>query len=106
MCMGNFAKCDNGFVCVHCGRAVKPLGYTSRNHCPFCLCSLHVDVQPGDRANDCHGLLVPIDLEYSQNKGYVLVHKCVKCGQIRKNKVSCDDSSDVLLKISNKTYKI
>jgi hypothetical protein len=46
-----FVKNDDFFVCVHCGKEVKPLGYTSRDHCPFCLWSVHVDVNPGDRAN-------------------------------------------------------
>ena len=45
-----FTKNDNGFICAHCGKEVEPLGYTSRNHCPFCLWSLHVDINPGDRA--------------------------------------------------------
>ena len=32
-----FSKLDDGFVCVHCGKEVKPVSYSSRNHCPFCL---------------------------------------------------------------------
>ena len=55
-----FSKLDDGFTCVHCGREVKPLGYSSRNHCPFCLWSRHVDINPGDRANPCGGDLEPI----------------------------------------------
>ena len=51
-----FTKNDSGFVCANCGREVPPLGYSSRNHCPYCLCSLHVDVNPGDRAADCGGI--------------------------------------------------
>ena len=34
-----FSKNDSGFICEHCGREVPPLGYTSRNHCPYCLWS-------------------------------------------------------------------
>ena len=55
-----FTKNDNGFICANCGFEVKPLGYTSRNHCPKCLCSLHVDVNPGDRACECHGIMRPV----------------------------------------------
>ena len=55
-----FTKNDAGFICRNCGREVPPLGYSSRNHCPFCLCSLHVDVLPGDRAADCGGILDPV----------------------------------------------
>ena len=42
-----FTKNDAGFTCRVCGKEVLPLGYTSRNHCPFCLSSLHVDINPG-----------------------------------------------------------
>ena len=55
-----FSKNDSGFICGHCGRAVEPLGYSSRNHCPFCLWSLHADVNPGDRASTCGGLMKPV----------------------------------------------
>lgn len=54
-----FSKNDSGFVCAHCGKKVEPLGYTSRNHCPFCLWSLHVDENPGDRACECGGEMEP-----------------------------------------------
>lgn len=75
-----FQKNDGGFTCLHCGREVPPLGYTSRNHCPFCLWSLHVDVLPGDRANPCGGLLRPIKTEPDPKKGFVIVHRCERCG--------------------------
>ena len=67
---------------------VLPLGYTSRNHCPFCLCSLHVDINPGDRANDCGGILRPIKAEPDPKKGYVIIHKCSKCGSVVRNKAA------------------
>ena len=43
-----FVKNDCAFTCVHCGAEVLPMGKSSRNHCPFCLWSLHVDILPGD----------------------------------------------------------
>ena len=104
--MKSFTKNDSGFECKNCGKTVEPLKYSSRDHCPFCLCSLHVDIMPGDRANDCHGVLVPIDLEFNQNKGYVVVYKCDKCGQKHKNKTADDDSKTVIQKIANKTYNV
>lgn len=104
--MKQFTKNDNGFICQNCKKTVLPLKYSSRDHCPYCLCSLHVDIMPGDRANLCKGLLVPFDLEYNQNKGFVIVYKCQKCNQIHKNKISEDDSKDEINKVSNKTYKI
>ena len=103
--MKSFTKNDQGFKCLNCGKQVFPLKYTSRDHCPFCLCSIHIDINPGDRANTCLGILKPVDLEYSQNKGYVIVYKCQNCGEMHKNKVSSDDDKNTILKVSNKTYK-
>lgn len=72
---------NRGFVCVNCGSAVRPLSNGSyRNHCPVCLCSVHVDVRPGDRANGCAGLMLPVALLHSGNKGWQIVHRCERCG--------------------------
>ncbi len=87
-----FTKRDEGFLCAHCGKEVLPLGYTSRNHCPRCLCSLHVDILPGDRANPCGGIMRPIKVETDPKKGFVIVHKCEKCGEIRRNKAAHEAS--------------
>ena len=101
-----FTKNDDGFICAHCQREVKPLGYTSRDHCPFCLWSVHIDVNPGDRANECHGNLVPIKVEISSKKGYVIVYKCDKCGEIHRNRAANEarvqpDNINLLIKLSS-----
>ena len=75
-----FSKNDDSFICAHCGKKVEPLGYSSRNHCPFCLSSLHVDINPGDRANPCGGILKPIRVEPDPRRGYVIIHRCQRCG--------------------------
>lgn len=93
-------KNDNSFICVNCGKQVEKLNYTSRNHCPHCLHSLHVDIVPGDRANECKGILKPIAIEDNAKKGYVIVHKCSKCGEIKRNKSAEDDNFDEILKIA------
>ena len=97
-----FTKIDEEFVCKNCGKKVSKLGYTSRNHCPYCLYSKHLDINPGDRAEDCHGMLEPIGIEISPKKGYVIVFKCKKCGAIRKNKAAEDDNIDEIIKLSAK----
>ncbi len=94
-----FQKNDDGFVCSHCGRQVHSLGYTSRDHCPYCLYSLHVDIFPGDRANDCCGLLEPIGLD-TNKKGYQIVYKCQTCGKIVKNITAQDDNKKEIIRIS------
>ncbi|MBQ8288553.1 MAG: RNHCP domain-containing protein [Clostridia bacterium] len=85
-----FTKNDSGFVCAHCGRQVLPLKKTSRNHCPFCLWSLHLDVNPGDRASDCGGELEPVSALPDPKRGYIIIHKCRKCGELRRNKAAYD----------------
>lgn len=83
-----FSKNDSGFICGHCGKEVEPLGYTSRNHCPFCLWSRHLDVSPGDRLSECMGLMEPVFAEPDPKKGYIITHKCTVCGAIRRNKAA------------------
>ncbi len=92
-----FTKNDEGFVCVNCGFTALPLGKTSRNHCPRCLCSLHVDVLPGDRACSCHGVLRPVSAEPDARKGFVIYYKCEKCGFTGRNRAAIkEDASDAL----------
>lgn len=88
-----FAKNDEGFVCRNCGFEVLPLGKTSRNHCPRCLCSVHIDINPGDRASDCGGLLVPVSCTPDPQKGYIITHKCNKCGDLRRNRAAIKTSA-------------
>ena len=88
-----FSKNDNGFTCVNCGFEVLPLVRTSRNHCPRCLCSLHVDVLPGDRANTCKGVLRPVKTYPDVKKGFVIHYKCDKCGIEVNNKAALRESA-------------
>lgn len=77
---------NTGFICAHCGRQVQPLDNGSyRNHCPFCLYSLHVDEFPGDRRASCGGLMAPIAARYHSKKGYQIVHRCLKCNAVQVN---------------------
>ena len=99
---------NNAFTCAHCAREVQALQNGSvRNHCPHCLHSLHVDIDPGDRASDCHGLLEPIGVDSSGKKGWIIVHRCAKCGAIKRNKAALDDplqpdDFDVIVALSAK----
>lgn len=95
-----FTEIDEEFICDNCGKLVKKLGYSCRDHCPYCLHSKHVDVFPGDRAQICHGELEPIGLEINPKKGYVIIFKCKKCGETRKNKAATDDDKELLISLS------
>ncbi len=98
--MKQFTKRDEEFICENCGKKVEKLGYTSRDHCPHCLCSKHVDRMPGDREETCHGILRPIQALLDNKKGYIIVYKCDKCGEIRRNKSADDDDTDLLIKLT------
>jgi rubrerythrin len=95
-----FSKNDQGFICENCGKTVEKLNYTSRDHCPFCLYSKHVDIFPGDRNNTCLGLLKPIYTVYNSKKGYIINYTCKKCGKAHKNKFAEDDNMDLIIKLS------
>lgn len=94
----HFTMIDEEFTCVVCGKKVSKLGYTARDHCPYCLCSLHVDINPGDRANPCHGILRPVSLDKFKDT-FKIVYKCDKCGELHRNIVATDDDYDVIIKI-------
>lgn len=96
-----FTMIDEEFICEYCGQKVNKLGYTARDHCPFCLASKHVDINPGDRSETCQGKLVPIDIEKHKNT-YKIIYQCEKCHKIRKNIMALDDDFDKLLEIWKK----
>ena len=97
-----FIKNIEDFTCAHCGAEVKGTGYT--NHCPECLYSLHVDVNPGDRASACGGLMAPIAFEGTSD-ALAIIHCCEKCGYKKRNKMSPDDNLDTMVNLINKQLK-
>ena len=94
-----FTKNDDGFICDICGKKVSKLVYSSRDHCPFCLCSKHVDINPGDRLETCHGVLKPISIEKGKKDTIKIIYKCQKCGTIRKNIMADDDDFEKILQV-------
>ncbi len=105
-----FQKNDSAFICAHCGAEVEPLGYSSRNHCPVCLWSLHLDENPGARAAACGGQMRPIRVETDPRKGYVIVHRCEKCGAIRRCRAAHEakvqpDDINLLIRLTAGEYK-
>ena len=97
-----FTMIDEDFKCAVCGFEVKKLGYTARDHCPNCLSSLHVDINPGDRLNKCHGILQPIGIEKFKTDSYKIIYECKKCHQRHKNIMAVDDNFDKIIELSNK----
>ena len=99
--MKKFSQNDNSFICENCSKLVEKLNYSSRDDCPYCLYSKHVDINPGDRANNCMGLLVPIDIEKYKDS-FKIIYKCIKCNNLHKNIAAKDDSIDKIIEISSK----
>lgn len=94
---------DDEFICDNCGKKVSKLKYTARDHCPYCLYSKHVDINPGDRLNTCKGLLKPIGIEKYKNT-YKIIYKCTKCNTFHKNIMANDDDMNKVIEISKQDY--
>ena len=97
--MKRFVKRDETFICDNCGKKVEELNYTTRDHCPYCLYSKHVDINPGDRSNTCLGLLKPIGVEKYKDT-FKIIYRCDKCGKIHKNIMANDDNMNKVIEIS------
>jgi len=96
--------CNESFKCKICDRMVVPEGAGSdhRNHCPNCLCSLHVDDEPGDRAADCGGHMEPIGVWVRKGGEWALIHRCKQCGVLKQNRIAADDNPMKLMSIAMK----
>jgi Zn finger protein HypA/HybF involved in hydrogenase expression len=93
---------DDGFRCHHCSQPVlaSTSGTHHRNHCPYCLWSLHVDHEPGDRRSPCQGLMEPVAVWVRRKGEWALVHRCEKCGSLHSNRIAGDDNQFALLSIA------
>ena len=91
-----FTRKIEDFVCGHCGAQIKGNGYT--NHFPDCLWSKHVDINPGDRAAECGGLMQPVAFDVVGGEYYV-IHRCLECGYEKRNKLSQNDDLDMVIKL-------
>lgn len=101
--MKKFIKNNKEFICENCGLLVAPHPSSSRDHCTFCLFGMHVDINPGDRMNDCKGVLEPIGIR-SLNGKTQIVYKCQKCSEKVFNIAAIDDSRDELNKLYTKVW--
>lgn len=97
--MKKFTMIDESFICTKCGAKVQPLQYTARNHCPYCLHSLHLDINPGDRASECKGILEPIGIKKHKDT-YKIIYRCQKCKEEKVNISAVDDNYDLIVELS------
>lgn len=105
------------FECVNCKKEVDTqgnIGTRNRNHCPFCLHSLHLDRSiPGDRKEACRGVMKPIGITFKNERKdkygkeevgeIMIIHECSKCNVISKNRIAGDDSAEKILEIAERT---
>jgi len=109
---------DNlGFRCAHCRAFVsaEPIisGVNNRNHCPYCLWSIHVDLlEVGDRLAACKENMEPIGLTLKKTrKKYgemdlgelMIIHSCLDCGKISINRIAADDDLENLNHLFTRT---
>ena len=96
--------CADPFVCKVCGRTVVAGGAGSehRNHCPYCLSSQHLDIEPGDREADCGGVMEPIAVWVRRNGEWAIIHRCRICGALSSNRIAADDNPIKLMSLAMK----
>lgn len=101
------------FTCKHCGAYVSVQkaisGVLNRNHCPYCLCSRHVDLfKVGDRLCACKALMMPVGLTLKNSRDkyahkhqgeLMLVHRCLGCGDLSINRIAADDDPEKLMAV-------
>ncbi len=93
-----FQKRSENFICAHCKAQVEGQGYT--DHCPQCLWSRHVDVNPGDRQCHCRGLMAPV-LAMVKKDNYIIFYTCQTCGFEHHVKAAPDDNFELILSLTN-----
>lgn len=97
-----FTKRVENFDCEKCG--IKNVGSGFTNHCFKCLWSKHVDINPGDRAEGCGGMMEPIKIDFEKGK-YFINHKCLRCGFRKRKGVEKNDDFDAVVAIVKKSAK-
>ncbi len=96
-----FQKKVEDFVCENCGSVVRGDGFT--DHCPDCLWSKHVDINPGDRKANCGGLMEPVGIKKEGEK-YVVYYKRLACGHRHRVKKTEKDDFEEVIKLSTEKF--
>ena len=95
---------NNPFTCIVCSKHVEKAVGSSRDHCPFCISSLHVDLHvPGDRMNECKGIMSATRIRYWKKERYKVLFRCNKCCSEQWNITATDDSPEALAQLMLKT---
>ncbi len=92
-----FQRTIESFACENCGFSIEGDGYT--DHCPQCLYSKHVDIYPGDRRAQCHGLMKPVGL-LVRNGNTQIAYQCTECSHQFRVRKAENDNEELLLELS------
>jgi len=92
-----FQKNKENFICEECATKVEGGGYT--DHCPNCLWSKHVDINPGDRKSSCGGKMEPSGV-VRKGENYFIYYCCLLCGFQHRVKKAEKDNFEEIIKIS------
>ncbi len=99
--MKKFQRRTEDFVCEKCGRKVQGNGYT--DHCPKCLWSKHVDINPGDRRASCKGMMEPVGIRKKGEK-YIILYSCLNCGIKHRVTKAEEDDFEAIIMTSKKNF--
>lgn len=97
-----FQRKVEDFTCEKCGKEMIGNGFT--NHCSNCLWSKHVDINPGDRAAGCGGMMQPVKIDFEKGK-YFINYKCTKCSMKNRKMLEPTDNFDAAVEITKKNAK-
>ena len=50
-----------------------------------------MDEVPGDRAAGCGGMMQPVAVEHDARCGWMIVHRCTRCGAVRRNRAALNE---------------
>ena len=61
-----------------------------------------MDIEPGDRASDCGGIMEPIAVWVRRGGEWAIIHRCRHCSALSANRVAADDNPMKLMSIAMK----
>jgi hypothetical protein len=58
-----------------------------------------VDKVSGDRSSSCGGIMEPIAVSVRRGE-WILIHRCLECGDLKANRIAGDDNEVALLSLA------
>jgi len=100
--MPKLIKINASFTCECCGRKVRPHPEGScRDHCPYCLCSKHMDHElPGDRKSSCGATMEPVAAARDAKRDIVIFYRCQNNDKLFRVKMAPDDNWQKIVELT------